>query len=193
MEKIKNCTELKIGELYSDRDGERVLIYRGRPGYLYAFEATEYDDKGDFFGTGEEIRLTAQEVCELYSLNTITRRTHARKPSAAEKAKREAEKAKREELLAQERKLDEQAFDAFEAADEGVFDGFNMVNTFHRRYDKATAVETLMADDCAEAVTSTGAIIHAGADGVAVYVMTEEARRGDVKKTVIFNRSVYAF
>lgn len=68
MEQIKDCADLVVGKMYSDRDGVRVLIYRGRPGFLYDFEATEYDEeKGDFFGTGEEIRLTAREVRQLYA------------------------------------------------------------------------------------------------------------------------------
>lgn len=54
--------------MYSDRDGVRVLIYRGAPGFLYDFEATEYDDEtGDFVGTGEEIRLTGREARQLYT------------------------------------------------------------------------------------------------------------------------------
>lgn len=109
-----------------------------------------------------------------------------RKPSAATIAKRQAQ-------AQQERARDAQAFDAFEAADAGSFNGFAMADAFHEHYSKADAVETLTADDCADAVTSAGATIHAGADGAAVYVMTEGARRGDVKKVVYFNRSIYVF
>ncbi len=109
-----------------------------------------------------------------------------RKPSAATIAKRQADAAREQER-------DARAFDAFEAAGAGFFDGFEMVDAFHRHYSKADAVETLTADDCADVITSAGATIHAGADGVTVYVMTEAARRGDVKKVVRFNRSLYAF
>ncbi len=109
-----------------------------------------------------------------------------RKASAATIAKRQAEAAREQER-------DARAFDAFEAAGAGFFDGFEMVNSFHRQYSKADAVEALTADDTGDAVTSAGATIHAGADGAAVFVMTEAARCGDVKKIVRFNRSIYAF
>lgn len=109
-----------------------------------------------------------------------------RKPSAATIAKRQAQ-------AEAERQREEKAFNTFKAAEAGFFDGFEMVDAFHRHHNKANAVETLTADDAGDVVTSAGATIHAGADGVTVYVMTEAARRGDGKKIVRFNRSVYIF
>ena len=88
-----------------------------------------------------------------------------RKPSAATIEKRQA--AARSEQERQARALEQ-----FETAKNGYFDGFEMVDAFHRKYSKWDALEVLTADDCAEAVTSTGAKIHAGGDGMTVYVMT---------------------
>ena len=113
-----------------------------------------------------------------------------RKPSAATIAKRQAAA----EAEQQQRKAaEEKAFADFETAENGYFSGYSMVEIFHQKHDKRKALETLTADDCADVITSAGATIHAGEDGVTVYVMTEAARRGDVKKIVRFNRSVYAF
>lgn len=68
MEKINNPANLVKGNLYSDRDGVRVLICRDPRGPLYDFEETVYDEeKGDFIATGEESRLTRAEVLELYT------------------------------------------------------------------------------------------------------------------------------
>lgn len=85
------------------------------------------------------------------------------------------------------------AFAEFENAESGNFNGFAFANSFHAAYNKADALEVLTADDCADVVTSAGAKIHAGADGVTVYVMTEAAQSGDAKKRVVFNRSIYIF
>lgn len=85
------------------------------------------------------------------------------------------------------------AFTNFENAEIGHFNGFEFCNAFHAKYNKNNALEVLSADDCADVVTSTGASIHAGADGITVYIMTEAAQSGDVKKRVLFNRSVYIF
>ncbi len=93
----------------------------------------------------------------------------------------------------QQQQREAQAYADFEKAGEGFFDGFAMVDIFHQHYKKAAALEVLFADDCADVTTSTGATIHAGSDGVTVYVMSEAARNGNAKKIVRFNRSVYAF
>ena len=82
---------------------------------------------------------------------------------------------------------------AFENAESGYFDGFEMVDAFHGKFSKADALEVLTADDRAEATTSTGAKIHADGDGVTVYIMTEAARNGNGRKVVAFNRSNYIF
>ena len=92
-----------------------------------------------------------------------------------------------------EQQRDEQAFAEFEKATGGTFNGFAMVNSFHSHYKMSDALEILTADDCADVVTSMGATIHAGADGVTVYIMTEQARIGNMQKIVRFNRSVYIF
>lgn len=101
--------------------------------------------------------------------------------------------AKPADELKQQLEQEAKAFEAFEVADAGDFDGFEMATIFHLKFDKADAIEVLTADDCADATTSAGAVIHVGADGVRVYIMTESARFGSVKKIVQFNRSVYVF
>lgn len=108
------------------------------------------------------------------------------RPSEATIARRQAE-------AKEAKSADEQAYAVFEQASEGFFNGFSMVESFHRYHDKATALEVLTSDDSAEVVTSSGATIHAGADDITVYVMTNEAKAGNVKKVVRFNRSVYVF
>ena len=119
--------------------------------------------------------------------------THADrvKGGRAAAAKRYADKrnAEEEARFAKEMK----AFDRFQKSESGTFNGFDMVRVFHACYNKARAREVLTADDCADVVTSAGATIHAGADGVIVCIMTEGARRGDARKRVIFNRSIYIF
>lgn len=100
---------------------------------------------------------------------------------------------KRAALARKEYERELEAYVAFANAESGNFNGFAFANIFHSQYSKANALEVLLADDCAEVVTSKGAIIRSGADGICVYVMTEEARVGNVKKRVCFNRSIYVF
>ena len=118
--------------------------------------------------------------------NQPKRRNGGRKPSAATIAKREAERAAE---LARE----QEAFEAFETAETGNFNGFSFPTVFHRKYDFSKALEVIRSDDCADVETSKGFTIHAGADDISVYVLTEEAIYGKIKKRVRFNRSVYVF
>lgn len=118
--------------------------------------------------------------------NQPARHGGGRKPGAATIAKQQAQ-------AEQERQKQTEYFDFFEAARCGFFNGFAMADVFHDRISKADALEVLTADDSAEAVTSTGATIHAGVDGATVYIMTEQARTGNAQKFVQFNHSVYVF
>lgn len=120
--------------------------------------------------------------------NQPNNRQGGRKPDPNSKAgQKRAEQAKAERAKAEE------AFNAFQNAESGFFDGFEFCEIFHARINKCDAVEVLESDDIAQATTSAGATIHAGADGVTVYVMTESARTNGARKLVCFNRSVYAF
>lgn len=85
------------------------------------------------------------------------------------------------------------AFEDFENAESGIFDGFEMVEIFHKKYSKYNALEWGCADDCAQFTSSAGAVIDTGADGVNVYLMTESAVKSGGCKQVHFNRSVYVF
>ena len=61
--KVEN---LKIGELYIDKDRVNTVFYEGRFGYLYYFVTAEYDDeKQDFIRTNDKRRLTEREVKNL--------------------------------------------------------------------------------------------------------------------------------
>lgn len=85
------------------------------------------------------------------------------------------------------------AFKDFENAESGIFDGFEMVEIFHVKYNKYDALEWGYADDCAQFISRAGAVINTGADGVNVYLMTESAVKSGGCKQVRFNRSVYVF
>lgn len=85
------------------------------------------------------------------------------------------------------------AFEDFENAESGIFNGFEMAEIFHKKYSKYNAIEWGYADDCADFTSSAGAVIHTGADGVKVYLMTESAVKSGGCKQVHFNRSVYVF
>ena len=100
---------------------------------------------------------------------------------------------KRAEIARKEQEREAMAFADFENRESGYFNGFAFVNAFHENYSKEAALEVLIADDCADVVTNTGSKIHAGTDGVTVYIMTENAQNGGDKKYVSFNRSVYVF
>lgn len=103
-----------------------------------------------------------------------------RKPSSATIAKREAEtkKAYKKEL---------KAFEAFENAAEGAFDGFEFINVFHQKVDKYAAILTAVANDEADVLTPFGKF-HTGSDGITCYFFSEKPT-----KTVRFNRSIYYF
>lgn len=88
---------------------------------------------------------------------------------------------------------DLKALKDFENAESGIFDGFEMVKSFHAKYSKYDAIEWGYADDCADFTSSAGAVIHTGADGVNVYLMTESAVKSGGCKQVHFNRSIYVF
>lgn len=100
---------------------------------------------------------------------------------------------KRAEQARKEQEREAAAFSKFENAESGNFNGFEFANAFHAAYNKADALEVLTADDCADVTTSAETTIHAGADGITIYIMTEKARAGKGKKRVMFNRSVYIF
>lgn len=85
------------------------------------------------------------------------------------------------------------AFKDFEIAESGIFDGFEMAEIFHVKYSKYDAMEWGCADDCAQFTSRAGAVINTGADGVNVYLMTENAVKSGGCKQVRFNRSVYVF
>lgn len=95
---------------------------------------------------------------------------------AAIRAAKEREAMKAEEAA---------AFDVFERATAGIFDGFEMAAIFHEKIDKAGALIVAESDDAGDALG-----VHVGADGVACYFYT---RPENVKKQVRFNRSVYLF
>lgn len=82
-------------------------------------------------------------------------------------------------------------FSAFCDARIGDFDGFQMIETFHKVYDKYDAYHIDYANDSSE-VEYNGNIFNVGADDVVVYFMTTTATP-DSCKMVHFNRSVYVF
>ena len=117
---------------------------------------------------------------------------YGRRGGLAAQAKKAREKIvvnERETRLSQELK----ALKDFENAESGIFDGFEMVEIFHAKYSKYNAIEWGYADDCADFTSSAGAVIHTGADGVNVYLMTESAVKSGGCKQVHFNRSIYVF
>lgn len=117
---------------------------------------------------------------------------YGRRGGFATQAKKAREKIvinERGTRLSQELK----AFKDFENAESGIFDGFEMVEIFHVKYSKYDALDWGFADDCADFTSSAGAVIHTGADGVNVYLMTESAVKSGGCKQVHFNRSVYVF
>lgn len=124
--------------------------------------------------------------------NKQNARRYGRRGGLAAQAKKAREKIivnERGTRLSRELK----AFEDFENAESGIFDGFEMVESFHKKYSKDNAIEWGYADDCADFTSSAGAVIHTGADGVNVYLMTENAVKSGGCKQVRFNRSVYVF
>lgn len=77
------------------------------------------------------------------------------------------------------------AYEKFQNAESGGFNGFAFVTLFHRDYKKERAIWVGVADDCADAHTPYGTF-HVGEDGITVYLMREKPT-----KTVSFNRSAY--
>lgn len=90
-----------------------------------------------------------------------------------------------EKERAESRQLEEKAFEEFEKAEEGIFNGFAMVNVFHERVNKLNAILVDIADQMA---TCHG--VSVGEDEIMCYFFTEPEK---VKKQVRFNRSVYLF
>ena len=124
--------------------------------------------------------------------NKQNARRYGRRGGLATQAKKAREKIivnERGTRLSREMK----AFEDFEKAESGIFNGFEMVESFHKKYSKYNAIEWGYADDCADFTSSAGAVIHTGADGVNVYLMTESAVKSGGCKQVHFNRSVYVF
>lgn len=124
--------------------------------------------------------------------NKQNARRYGRRGGLATQAKKAREKIivnERGTRLSREMK----AFEDFEKAESGIFNGFEMVESFHTKYSKYNAIEWGYADDCADFTSSAGAVIHTGADGVNVYLMTESAVKSGGRKQVHFNRSVYVF
>ena len=77
------------------------------------------------------------------------------------------------------------AFEKFIEAETGIFDGFLFPSLFHREFDKRKSLWSGESDDAGDVSTPFG-VFRVGADGVAVYAMSEQP-----KKQVQFNRSVY--
>lgn len=91
------------------------------------------------------------------------------------------------------REREEMALARFEQATEGTFDGFVFAETFHEKYNKEDALETLEPEH-SEVTTSSGVKISVGEIfNRTAYIMTAAARDGKSKKIVEFNRSVYVF
>lgn len=77
------------------------------------------------------------------------------------------------------------AYEKFQNAESGGFNGFAFGTLFHRDYKKERAIWVGEADDCADVHTPYGTF-HVGEDGITVYLMSEKPT-----KTVSFNRSAY--
>jgi len=95
------------------------------------------------------------------------------------------EKRQSEAIAERERQI--KAFERFENAKGGTFDGFEFVGVFHERINKDAAIYSGISDDCADVKTPFG-IFHTGADGVTAYFFSKSP-----VKTVQFNRSIYFF
>lgn len=104
----------------------------------------------------------------------ITRRANA-------KAKEEARARAREAAAA----ADLAAYEAFQKAESGFFNGYEMIDTFHKFYKKDNAVFIGESDDSADVITPFGTF-HAGADEIICYFFSQEP-----KKIVRYNWSVY--
>lgn len=98
------------------------------------------------------------------------------KKQQSDKQKRERE-ARRAEHEKQRKDLN--AFKVFEQSKSGVFNGFEFVENFHKKYDKVNAIKVVYDEKDEREI--------------AVYYMTVSAADGVEKKRVEFNRSVYVF
>lgn len=76
-------------------------------------------------------------------------------------------------------------YNNFINAKSGNFNGFEMVDIFHKKINKEDALYVAEANDGAEALG-----ISVGADGITCYFFVEP---NAVTKKVFFNRSVYLF
>lgn len=100
--------------------------------------------------------------------------------------KKSAKTIEREEQarnLAVQKQL--KAFENFENATSGSFNGFDFVELFHQKWNKINAVHVCVADDTATAITPFGTF-KVAEDGMTCYFMTTLPT-----KKVVFNRSVY--
>lgn len=100
--------------------------------------------------------------------------------------KKSAATLERERAASQaERERERAAFERFLNAESGFFNGFEMSNIFHAEINKFNAVQIAESNEQGDALG-----VHVGADGVTCYFFTNPA---NVKKQVVFNRSVYLF
>lgn len=79
------------------------------------------------------------------------------------------------------------AFEAFLNATEGIFDGFEFVEEFHKHFNKLDAIFITEANDSAIILTPFGEF-KAVEDGQIAYFFSEKPT-----KEVLFNRSIYFF
>ena len=78
-----------------------------------------------------------------------------------------------------------EAFELFQKAESGTFNGFEFANIFHEKINKKDAIIIGESDD-----TATCHGVTVGADGVICYFFCEPQ---NAKKQIQFNRSVYIF
>ena len=114
--------------------------------------------------------------------NDFTKRA-AHKGGEATAAKWAAIRREREK---QERvPFEKMYFEQFENAEKGIFDGFKMIDIFHKHYNKAAALFWAESDDIG---TCNG--VSVGSDGITCYFFVAPE---NVEKQVRFNHSVYLF
>ena len=69
-----------------------------------------------------------------------------------------------------------------------IYDGYEMVETFHEFYSKYDSIINIKSDDCGN-ITYNDHIYHVGGDDIIVYIMTNNPCDCQVR----FNNSVYLF
>lgn len=87
--------------------------------------------------------------------------------------------------MEESKKRELEAFEKFETANGGYFNGFEFANLFHQCYNKKNAIFTHSSNDQGDVVTPFGKFA-TGADDITAYFFSEQPR-----KTVSFNRSIY--